>query len=323
MNLSAISAHLSDRRKVSLAVAVVNLEAGIEAKLVPNTLYTSAKDTINRAANEATEAFLNTGPHNAGHHQSDWWLGAYRANAFVSGATNIASALKRVVKIEGLKEYTTLLTSMLPLADLLKAAKPFIKKKGEIPRVKTEAELERESRTMTCQCCAGKFLANTGTIAHHGYTRPGYGWQTASCIGAKYLPFEVERTQLGKLINVLRTHKKGMVSARSDINNETVAISVIFRDNSRPKVRGLGGYMEYPNITVDVTRENFDAVVSENLKNGIRIYGEFTDLKREELGRRDRVIKSITDDINACVARFNGWKQTHTWNAAKKEWRGL
>ena len=27
----------------------------------------------------------------------------------------------------------------------------------------------------------------------HGYERPGHGWQTGSCMGAKNLPFEVDR----------------------------------------------------------------------------------------------------------------------------------
>jgi hypothetical protein len=43
----------------------------------------------------------------------------------------------------------------------------------------------------TCQICGRPVLANTGLIAHHGYTRPGDGWQTASCMGARHLPYEV------------------------------------------------------------------------------------------------------------------------------------
>jgi hypothetical protein len=45
--------------------------------------------------------------------------------------------------------------------------------------------------TTTCQICGRAIKANTGLIAHHGYKRPGQGWQTASCFGAKYRPYEV------------------------------------------------------------------------------------------------------------------------------------
>ena len=43
----------------------------------------------------------------------------------------------------------------------------------------------------TCQICGRDIEAKAGLIAHHGYARPGMGWQTASCAGAKYRPYEV------------------------------------------------------------------------------------------------------------------------------------
>ncbi len=45
--------------------------------------------------------------------------------------------------------------------------------------------------TTTCQICGREIKANTGLIAHHGYQRPGEGWQTASCMGARFRPYEV------------------------------------------------------------------------------------------------------------------------------------
>ena len=42
-----------------------------------------------------------------------------------------------------------------------------------------------------CQICGRAIKANTGLIAHHGYRRPGQGWQTSSCMGARFRPYEV------------------------------------------------------------------------------------------------------------------------------------
>lgn len=50
---------------------------------------------------------------------------------------------------------------------------------------------ERLAAVRSCQICGRAILANTGVIAHHGYTRPGEGWQTASCMGARFRPYEV------------------------------------------------------------------------------------------------------------------------------------
>lgn len=43
----------------------------------------------------------------------------------------------------------------------------------------------------TCQICARAIKSKSGLIAHHGYQRPGQGWQTASCMGARFRPYEV------------------------------------------------------------------------------------------------------------------------------------
>lgn len=47
-----------------------------------------------------------------------------------------------------------------------------------------------------CQICAREIKARTGVIAHHGYQRPGNGWQTSSCLGARYLPYEESRDRI-------------------------------------------------------------------------------------------------------------------------------
>jgi hypothetical protein len=54
-----------------------------------------------------------------------------------------------------------------------------------------------------CQVCGRAIKANTGTIAHHGYQRPGYGYQTRSCAGARHVPYEVGHDALDSWITWL------------------------------------------------------------------------------------------------------------------------
>ena len=73
----------------------------------------------------------------------------------------------------------------------------------------TEAQISIESKTGevgTCQICGRLIGAKRGRIAHHGYQRP-HNWhsQTASCMGAKHLPFEVSRERLGDLLKLLES----------------------------------------------------------------------------------------------------------------------
>lgn len=62
--------------------------------------------------------------------------------------------------------------------------------------------LKISAHAKTCQICGRHIYASKGIIAHHGYTRPGDGWQTASCYGARHEPFETSRDTLGLYIEM-------------------------------------------------------------------------------------------------------------------------
>lgn len=65
--------------------------------------------------------------------------------------------------------------------------------------------MNNQDQITTCQICARPIKAKSGFIAHHGYTRPGYGWQTASCFGAQYKPYEVSRDAIKLCISSYET----------------------------------------------------------------------------------------------------------------------
>ena len=56
-----------------------------------------------------------------------------------------------------------------------------------------------------CQICGREIKINHfGKICHHGYQRTGQGWQTASCLGALYLPYEKSCERLKEVIESTR-----------------------------------------------------------------------------------------------------------------------
>jgi len=67
-----------------------------------------------------------------------------------------------------------------------------------------------------CQICGRAVKSKNGVIAHHGFKRPGQGWQTASCYGAKYRPYEVAKDALE---NYLPEVKKWMKIKQESLNS--------------------------------------------------------------------------------------------------------
>ncbi len=194
-----------------------------------------------------------------------------------------------------------------------------------------KVQVDRSTLTMTCQCCGGAFLANTGKMAHHGYKRPGYGWQTASCMGARFVPFEVDRAQLGKMIDAMRAHLKGMKAHRAAIAGETQPISF---DHKTPFIGPVGpsyehgsfrmtdngwGRKVWPTVdqTFEVTRESF-AAFKEGPGRSSTYGQDYEAYKAAHVAGLDREIKNMVDHIALEAKRFNGWKQTHRW--VNKEW---
>jgi len=66
-----------------------------------------------------------------------------------------------------------------------------------------------EEKITTCQICARPVKSKSGLIAHHGYKRPGGGWQTASCAGAKHLPYEISCDILPPTIEKIKNFISG------------------------------------------------------------------------------------------------------------------
>ena len=164
---------------------------------------------------------------------------------------------------------------------------------------------------MTCQCCGRGILAKLGTIALHGYERPGYGWQTNSCMGAKYLPFEISRDRLADLIHALKNHRTGLKFNRAKVAAEASGYPVTVAWTERNPDSPRGGRL---NRSFDFTRVNFAdpgteaTTAREHLNYNTRT---FDDLLARELTQRDRQIEMLEQDIADHEKRYAGWSQTH------------
>lgn len=173
--------------------------------------------------------------------------------------------------------------------------------------------MKRPDHTMTCQCCGRRVKARTGNIAHHGYERPGDGWQTASCMGARALPFEVSRDRLGDLLAILRDQHQRAAAHRDAVAAETAPAVFVVRDRTR---RDRMGRPE--SVPLEVTRANFDslqAAYAQEFRTWMAY--DFDKVKERALEVIDRKLVQISDALHQAQSRFDGWRQTHHWDPVK------
>lgn len=186
-------------------------------------------------------------------------------------------------------------------------------------RIETRPDVKAEEpgTRMTCQCCNRGILAKQGRIAHHGYTRPGHGWQTASCFGARRLPWEADRSALGDLIAWLENRLIDHLNSRQAVADERLAVAYPYTVYNRVR-------MKSESHTAMFSRDTFEAVRAKNENNAFKFYESsktFDDYKKADLARRDVQIKHIRSDLVEFKKRYDSWVQTHKWE--NKTWVAL
>lgn len=148
-----------------------------------------------------------------------------------------------------------------------------------------------------CQICGRLIQAKNGRVAHHGYTRPGDGWQTPSCMGAKYRPYEVACDALPKAIAAVTQHIAGVEAALTNwIANPPRGIEASNRRRSSFQAYTLRHWTA-------IRPAGFDpANISPYTGN------EYTMLFRSERGRLEQDIRGSQQTLAYLTQRLADWR---------------
>lgn len=321
-----IRAAISPRRAAQFDTALANVKAFAAEGVLIKAEWNEIKDTFSRAIDETWDAFRKEQYYpRAREGENEAAVSDLYSNLLFPYPYALAGYLKRVQSAKNiepaiLRDFPiAFFTEALPLNEMLVSLKPLIGKRA--PK-RTAKEIEREGHARTCQVCGRGILAEGGVIAHHGYQRPGEGWQTPSCNGAREVPFEIARDALGAEIMRLEAWRDAEIAARKRYADETAALWIRY-DVSIPDPRSPHGFKKTVTETLSgVTRATFDSLkVTEPQafagKNGPWIkekyrYEPFTfdSLKAQILGSIDHQLALINSTITQQQARYDGWKQT-------------
>lgn len=155
-----------------------------------------------------------------------------------------------------------------------------------------EPKAKVSNHARTCQICGRPIHAATGTIAHHGYERPGNGWQTQSCPGAKHLPFEQSRDELTKRIANLKDWSTETRAAIAQLETGTQTVHLL---ETKYDARGrmIYGANDKPERTLNTYKPGDD---------------NYPRALRAAIGLQQQTLKSYELELDFQQPRWTNWK---------------
>lgn len=189
-------------------IAVERLLAGIEAGSIRNVDYQDVKYEVGQAAADAW------GKHVASpfFYGGQWEklpldVNELYGSIMILSLHDVIATAKKVARskaqgpvVDAMRAFCA---EALPLAEAVASLKDKVVK-GRAPSAGPSKLVNPNKVVKTCPVCFRAIAVVGGTMAHHGYTRPEMGWQTASCQGIRFKPLEVSSEGLQWLIAALR-----------------------------------------------------------------------------------------------------------------------
>ncbi len=189
------------------------------------------------------------------------------------------------------------------------------KRKAEI----VEEKAAKDKTARTCQICARRIFAETGKIAHHGYERPGGGWQTASCRGARRLPYETDHVALDEEITWVAERLEREEVHLAKLQAEEVALGIKWVDQAERRANRsnpLAGFRYLGGIT----RETWDAMKADpvNAEAFRQCYSyTFDDLKKRHVEDQKDTVRHVSTYLKSQRRRRAEWVKKATWADGK------
>jgi hypothetical protein len=195
-----------DRRRRQFVAALGAVDAAIDDGAIRNVVLGDIKSILSRIIDDAWDVHVNEPFFYAGRWENQTEeVNALSRSITVSGLHDVLSTSKKVARskvtgeaVDAMRAFTA---EVLPLAQVVASLKDMTIK-GRAPSTAPAKPENPDKVVKTCPCCF-RTIAVHNTMVHHGYERPGSGWQTASCPGVRFQPLEVSSEGLEWLIGTV------------------------------------------------------------------------------------------------------------------------
>lgn len=150
----------------------------------------------------------------------------------IMGIHSVISCKKKIEKskLEGpvIDSMMRVINEFFPVATELELLKTKITK-GRAVSDEPAKPINPNKDVKTCPCCFRQIAVVSGSMAHHGFKRPGQGMQTSSCPGIRFRPLEISSDGL---VWIIQCVKKEISDIEKNIEDKDKLTGI------RKKVRG-------------------------------------------------------------------------------------
>lgn len=200
--------------------AVAQVLAGVEAGAIRNVVLQEAKSALSSAVYDAWKKQVCE-PHFYGigdrsRRERDpaveelyWSISLMGLHDVIATSKKLGKTKAQGPAVDAMRAFCA---EVLPLAEAVASLKDKVVK-GRAPSAGPAKPENPNKVVKTCPVCFRSIAVVHGTMAHHGYQRPGQGWQTASCPGIRFKPLEVSNEGLVWLIGALRERQAALSDA--------------------------------------------------------------------------------------------------------------
>ena len=209
---------------------------GIQAGGIRNAVFVDCKYDLSSAIYSAWSAHVQEPFFHAGRYEKlpkalqefDWTLTVSNLHDVIAASKRIQKSALTGPAMDAMREF---MREALPLS--LAAAS--LKDKlimGRAPSTGVAKDQNQNKVVKTCACCFRPIAVVKSLMAHHGYTRPGHGNQTASCPGIRFRPLEVSKDGLVYILELVRGEHAANQDALATLPQRT-SIHVLKRIDGR------------------------------------------------------------------------------------------
>lgn len=182
--------------------AIIALADGLENKSMRKVVHDDLKYTLSRTVEKAWEERVS---------KPFIWAGKYESlpaearelesSISIMSLHDVLASKKKLDRSKATGPIVDAMRAVIneahPLAEAMAGLKASLVKGRAAPDPEKAAAMENPDKIVrTCACCSRGIALAGEHMAHHGYTRPGSGNQTSSCVGINFPPLEVSSAGL-------------------------------------------------------------------------------------------------------------------------------